>query len=328
MPRPTTPPSDMKRSRTTVWSLAGTAVALVAALGLGMGTTQAKNLVVPWVNHPATPALISSLLPKPLPTPAPKTDAPPCTSLELALQPVAGLQWSQNGGIAIRLRNTGSSACLLRGTPDVVASASGHPNVVATSLGLAATDGEVANTPAGGFVSVDVSASVACASNPGGSNQGLPTYRRLVITLPLGGIRTISGLNLTFPCGMAVSPFFMPKPATTYATYWIKYLKPKVSLPTSVKAGGTLVYEVTLTNPLNRSVALSRCPAYIEHSSTDIKLEYRLNCAFVHTILAHSFSIYQMKMAIPDTTPSGPMTVFWSVIGPDTLTSRAIVNVR
>jgi hypothetical protein len=35
-----------------------------------------------------------------------------------------------------------------------------------------------------------------------------------------------------------------------------------------------------------------------------------------------------MKMAIPDSTPPGPLTVYWSVIGPNTIQSRAIVNVR
>jgi hypothetical protein len=182
-------------SSRTPKGLTAAAAILAASLGLSTGTAYAKNLVNPWINDPATPALIGSLLPKPTPTPAPETDAPPCTSSALALQPVTGLQWSQNDGIAIRLRNTGSTACVLRGTPDVVASSSGHPNVVATSLGLTATDGDVANTPAGGLVYVDVSAPVACTSNPGGSNQGLRTYHRLVITLPNEGIRTISGLQ-------------------------------------------------------------------------------------------------------------------------------------
>lgn len=328
MPRPTTHPSNVTRSRTTVRSLAAAVMALVGALTLGAGTAGAKYLVIPWADKPATPALINSLLPKPLPAPTPKTDAPPCISSKLQLAQVAGLQWSQNSGVAIRLRNTGSSACLLRGSPHVVASASGHPNVIATPLGLAATDGEVANTPAGGIVSVDVSVPVACASNPGGGDQSYPTYHQLDITLPTGGTRSISGLNLTFPCGLTVSPFFMPKPAPTYATNWIKYLTPRVSLPTSVKAGDILVYEVSLTNLLNRPVALSPCPAYIEHSSTGIKLEYQLNCAVVHAIPAHGVSIFQMKMVIPDTTPSGPMTVFWSVIEPGTPSTRAIVNVN
>jgi hypothetical protein len=318
----------MERARASSWGLVVVAMIVAGSLGFGARAADAKYSVVPWVNDPATPAVIDSLLPKPLPLPVPKTDAPLCTSSELVLQPVAGLQWSQDSGVVVRLRNAGSSACLLRGTPDVVARSPGHPNVVATPLGLRATDGQVADTPAGGLVSVDVSVPVACASSPSGADQGLPTYPRLTVTLPGGGARTISGLHLTFPCGMGVSPFFMPKPAPTYAPYWIRYLKPQVSLPTSVTAGGTLVYEVTLTNPLNRRIALSPCPAYIEHSSTGIKLEYRLDCSFVHSIPAHSFSIYQMKMAIPAATPSGPMTVFWGVIGPNTPSSHATVTIR
>ena len=36
--------------------------------------------VVPWVDEPATPSLMLSLLPKPLPLPRPQTGAPPCTA--------------------------------------------------------------------------------------------------------------------------------------------------------------------------------------------------------------------------------------------------------
>ena len=88
------------------------------------------------------------------------------TSSALQLEPAVGLQWMQNGGVAIRFRNTGKAACLLRGRPFVVATSPGHPSVVATKLGLAATGGEVADTPVGGTVSVDVSAPISCVSIP------------------------------------------------------------------------------------------------------------------------------------------------------------------
>lgn len=306
---------------------AGLVIILVVCSALH-STAYVRNLVIPWVDEPATPALIRSLMPKPLPAPTPQTNAPPCTSSVLVLQPTSNVQWSQNDGVAIELRNTGTTDCLARGRPRVVATAAGHPRVVATSLGLAATDGEVANTAPGDTVDLDVSAPIACAANPGGSDQGLPTYHHLTITLPSGGTRTINGLSLTFPCGMSVSPFFTPKPAPAYAPYWIKYLKPHVALPTSAKAGGILVYEVTLSNPLSRSVALSPCPAYVEHSSTGIKLEYQLNCSVVHTVPAHGSFTYQMKMVIPSTTPSAPMTVFWGLSGPGTVSSRGTVDVR
>jgi hypothetical protein len=287
----------------------------------------AKYLVVPWVNKPATPAMLESQLPKPLPTPKPKTDAPLCTLSQLVELPPSGLQWMQNIGIAIRLRNIASSACLLKGTPSVVASSSGHPNVVATPRGLRATDGEVADTPAGATVYSDVSVPVICATDPGGSEAGLPAYHSLVVTLPGGHTWTISGLKLYFPCGLQVTPFIMPTPPVRYPPYWLQYLVPRVSLPNSVKAGGTLAYEITLKNPLNRPVSLSPCPLYIEHS-TNLKLEYQLNCSIVRTIPAHGYFIYRMKMAIPGSTPPGPLTVYWSVIGPNTIQSRATVNVR
>lgn len=301
---------------------------LTGALGVGVGSAAAKSSVVPWADKPVTPALLVSLQPKPLPATPPKTDALPCTSSALQLEPAVGLQWMQNGGVAIRFRNTGAAACLLRGRPFVVATSPGHPSVVATKLGLAATGGEIADTPVGGTVSVDVSAPITCVADPGGNEQGLPVYHGLVLTLPGGAQRTVSGLNLSLPCGMAVTPFSMPTPTPSYAPYWLASLRPAIVLPSAVKAGGTLVYEITLRNPLSRPVSLSPCPAYIEHSSSDIKLEYQFNCSSVHAIAAHGSVAFQMKMAIPDATPSGAMTVYWSVIGPNTIESRAAVDVH
>jgi hypothetical protein len=301
---------------------------LTVALGVGIGIVAAKSSVVPWVDQPLTPAILTSLQPKPLPATPPKTDAPQCTSSALQLEPSVSLQMMQNDGVAIRFRNTGTAACLLRGTPFVVATSPGHPSVVATKSGLAAIGGEIADTPVGGIVSVDVSAPIVCVADPGGNEQGQPLYHGLVLTLPGGAERTVSGLNLSLPCGMAVTPFSMPAPTVTYAPYWPASLRPAIALPSSVKAGGTLVYEVTLRNPLSRPVSLSRCPAYIEHSSSDIKFEYQFNCSSVHAIAAHGSVVFQMKMAIPDSTPSGAMTVYWSVIGPNTVESRATVDVR
>jgi hypothetical protein len=301
---------------------------LTGALGVGIGIAATTSSAVPWVDKPVTPALLMSLQPKPLPTTPPKTGAPPCTSSALEVEPAVGLQWMQNDGVAIRFRNIGTAACLFRGTPFVVATSPGNPSVVATNLRLAATGGEIADTPVGGIVSVDVSALIMCPADPGGNEQGLPVYHGLVLTLPGGTERTVSGLNLSLPCGLAVTPFSMPKPSPTYPPYRLASLRPRIALPSTVKAGGTLVYEVTLRNPLSRPVSLSPCPAYIEHSSSDIKLEYQFNCSSVHAIAAHASVVYQMKMAVPDSTPTGAMTVYWSVIGPNTTESRATVDVR
>jgi len=210
----------------------------------------------------------------------------------------------------------------------VIATSPGHVDVDAGPLALTATEGEVADTPAGGVVTAQVSMPNYCTANPGGGDRGFPTYHRLVVTLPIGATRTIGGLDLSMPCGMTVTPFNMPEPGPTYAPYWVKYLEPEVVLPPAVKTGATLVYQVTLRNPLNRPISLSPCPAYIEHSSSGIKLEYQFNCASEHSIRAHGVAVFQMQMAIPNSTPSGPITVYWSVIGPGTKSCRASVEVR
>jgi Protein of unknown function (DUF4232) len=289
------------------------------------GVVSTKPRSIPWVNQPATSALVNSLMPKPLPIPKPKTNAPPCTAA-LALS-VGILQWSQNGGVALVFRNSGSTTCLLRGTPRVVAVESGERNVVAAAAPLP-TFAEVANTATGATVTVDVSAPIECATNPGGSNQNSPVYHRLVVTMPGGAIRTLRGLTLYFPCGMSVTPFLTQKPAVKYSVLSMAYLVPHVHLPTSVRNGNTLTYNVELSNPLRRAVALSPCPAYIEHSSLGTKLEYQLNCTTVREIPAHQSVWYQMKMPVAASVHPGLVTVFWSLIVGPTPEARATVRVN
>jgi hypothetical protein len=302
------------------------ALLIVCAVWYVTGVVSAKPRLVPWVNQPATSALLKSMLPKPLPIPTPKTNAPPCTEAALAVS-VGILQWSQNGGVALDLRNSGSTTCLLRGTPRVVATESGERNVVAAAAPMP-TFAEVANTAPGAIVVVALSAPLVCVTNPGGSNQNSPVYHRLVITMPGGATRTLRGLTLRFPCGMSVTPFSTPKPAVKYVVLSMSYLVPHIHLPSSVRNGSALIYNVELSNPLGRAVALSPCPAYIEHSSLSTKLEYQLNCTTVREIPAHQSVWYQMKMPVAATAHPGLVTVFWSLILGPAPEARATVKVN
>ncbi|HUZ42508.1 MAG TPA: hypothetical protein VMU68_14085 [Acidimicrobiales bacterium] len=287
------------------------------------GVASAKPPLVPWVSKPVTSALLKSLSPKPLPIPTPKTNAPPCAEAKLALS-VGVLQWSQNGGVALNFRNASSTTCLERGTPQVVATKSDERNVVAAAAPMP-TFAEVANIAPGAADVVDLSAPLVCAANPGGSNQNLQIYHRIVITMPNGATRTLHGLTLNFPCGMSVTPFATPKPAVKYAVLPMTHLVPHIHLASSVSNGGTLVYSIELSNPLGRPVALTLCPAYIEHSSQGTKLEFQLNCMTVREIPAHQSVWYQMKMR--DIAP-GPVTVFWSLIAGPAPEARATVRVN
>ncbi len=283
---------------------------------------------VPWRDLPATPALVRASLPKPVKALPPPTNAPPCRAPMLRVQRVSGLQWSQNEGLEIRLRNSASRACLVRGTPSVVASADNLSNVVAHALTLNSALGEVANTPAGRYVYVDVSVPWSCPSNPGGDVAGLGTYHQLTINLGSVVSVKVTGLDLKLPCGLSVSPFFTPVPPVSYPTYWMARLNPRVSMPSSVTAGHALWYVVTLTNPLRRAIALSPCPFYVEHTSSNLKFEYRLNCATVQRIAAHGATSFQMRMSVPANTPRGALRVFWGLIGPTTVETSSSVRVN
>jgi hypothetical protein len=92
-------------------------------------------------------------------------------------------------------------------------------------------------------------------------------------------------------------------------------------------AGSTLTYIVVLTNPTDGPISLTPCPGYIQsaRTSTPVKDLYALNCAPVAAIDAHKTVRFEMRMAIPGDTPTGSLTIFWSLIGPSRPRSSAVL---
>jgi hypothetical protein len=277
-------------------------------------STSNAQRVVPWANEPASSAYLTSLLLKPLPAPRPKTTAPACTIAQLSVASIRVPGTMQDDGVVVTLRNTSVDACLLRGTPRVTAAAPREATVVAAAEKMPAYD-ETADTAAGATVEVQLDAPVACVTDPGGANSGFAKYHNLTISIPRGGKKTVAGLNLTFQCGLFTTPFFTPKPAPTYPANPLAGLVPRLQLPATVQAGTTLHYVVDLVNPGNRRVRLSPCPAYIENSRVETKLEYRLNCQNGRSIPAHGQVRFEMEMAIPAMTTFGTMSVRWTLFG-------------
>ncbi|MHB8457588.1 MAG: hypothetical protein ACYDBS_07875 [Acidimicrobiales bacterium] len=292
---------------------------------LGGRTTKAvSSTAVPWVNDPASPPSPPGTVPqKPLPT-----GAPPCTASELSVTRGMGSPPTQDNGFFLRVRNIGRSACMLRGRPRVVASEPGKPTVSASAGDLPSFFGEVANTPPGGTVMALVYIPAICQADPTGGNQGLPIYHSVMVSYATGGSKRIGGLHVSFPCGMATTPFYTPRPQPEYLPDPLAVLVPHLRLPSTVMPGTTLIYQVDLENPTSRRVGLSPCPSYLEHSSIPTKFEYRLNCSKVHAIPAHGHVTYEMEMAIPATAQPGEAEVLWSLIGFSTRTGRGQVQVR
>lgn len=284
--------------------------------GVTTSTSAAKGGAVAWLDQPVRSSALPSLLPKPLPPVLPQTGAPECLSPNLSVVGYSALGIMQDDGIVVEFRNVGRTTCILKATPRVEATAPGQVTLVATTDPLPSY-GEIANIAPRGTVMLQVHDSVACTA---GAEEGLPTYSTVVVDIPGGGSKAITGLHLVFPCGMQNSPFWSSTPPPTYPANPLVDLVPQLRLPTAVKAGTTLVYEVELINHGDRPVPLSPCPVYLEYSSIPrSKFVYRLNCSTVHDIPAHGQVIYQMEMGIPPSALPGSTELWWTLFGVLTL---------
>ncbi len=307
-------------------------LALVVAVVIGavLVVVALRSGPVAWVDRPATTAMINAQVPQPLPSPPPKTNAPPCSSADLAVT----REWPDgvDGAltIGVTLRNVGSSACLERATPSVVAYSSRGPHIKATAVQLLPGT-QVANTAARAEVSVQILMPEYCASDPTGANLGLPTYQRYAMTLPGGATMTLAGPDVALPCGLEVTPFYSAAPQPKYAPIYLHNLNAHVVAPTSVDAGTTLDYVVDLSNPTSRAVRLSPCPIYLEYGDYvphPINLSFLLDCQAVRAIPADATVAYRMEMPIPKTIPAGPMRIYWGMIVYGRAFAQTVVHVK
>jgi hypothetical protein len=188
--------------------------------------------------------------------------------------------------------------------------------------------GERSDAAPGGTVFEQVDVPEFCPADPGGGDRGDAVYHSLAVSI-LGGItKKVGGLSLSFPCGMSATPLFVGKPQPTYPVNPLVGLVPYLRLPATVRAGSTLHFEVDLSNPGGRPVALSPCPVYLEASSVPTKLLYRLDCRTVRSIPVHGQVRYGMEMAIPDAAPLGAAKIFWALFGASTRTAYGQVLVQ
>ena len=297
--------------------LIGVAMA-ISSCGAATATTKPSSgkdpanlaALVPWIDSPSAVPPV----PAPLPTTAPKTDAPPCSASSLSLVGTAPSGLTGDYGIIVQLRNIGSKACLLSGTPEVVAKGPGLPDLKAADRPMLSM-GERSDTAPGKTASLFVEASAAC-----GSPGQVPTvYSTLDISYPTGGELVLRNLKLAEYCGIAVSPFYSVKPSPQYPTPPTQDLIPHLVLPATVKAGTTLTYEVDISNPQSKPAELSPCPIYMEYSSFRTSFLYHLNCSSHTSIPPHGVVRYQMKMPIPASAPTGKASIHWVFFGPGTV---------
>ncbi len=88
-----------------------------------------------------------------------------------------------------------------------------------------------------------------------------------------------------------------------------------IHVPASVRRGATLAYQVTLTNRDHGSYRLEPCPDYNEFlGRKDVVASYQLNCQPVGAIAPGQRVTFQMQLAIPTTTATGPNRLIWGLL--------------
>ena len=263
---------------------------------------------VPWIDRPPPPPYF----PAPVPTTAPPADAPLCLADDVSIvangtNGAGGLDFQYFG-----VKNVGSTTCLLGGYPPrVVATEPRQPDVVARD-GVAPGDpGPSANVAPDQAGELFLQTSSRCLSGQGPP----PSYHTLLVTLPGGGTVTVHG-TFGVSCGLQTSRFGVPQPEPVYPPQWYQSVKATMQAPTTVDAGTTLTYVVTLTNDTAKALNIDHCVGYYERGDdgpVEATGDFSLNCDTEHRISAHRRLRYQMKLEIPADAPTGPMTVQWTI---------------
>jgi hypothetical protein len=274
--------------------------------------------VVQWVDRPAP-----SYEP-PTPKPVPYTTIAPICRVD-QLHATGAVVGAAAGNVDERFTftNTSDSTCLLSGFATITALAPSGRRVLLHPR----------RSPGGTFFGPLVAADMA----PGDhvyldlGTQDVTcrlthplVYRSLTFGLPGGG-RLPSHAHLGRFCGgWQMSRFGLP-PRTT-ATIpprpgSLDTLRVSMRVPSSARAGATLRYLVTLTNPTHTPVRLDPCPSYTEavYTAFDPSKRYPrkaipsrqrfrsasffLNCDTIHAITPGQHVRYQMQLGIPATPP-------------------------
>jgi hypothetical protein len=284
--------------------------------------------------YPAAPT--PPAIPRP-PIPVPPA-TPTCQASQLEGASAGGGAATGHVNLPIVVRNRGVAACVLAGWADVRI-LDGGGRVLATAAGTANRETFFVDWP-------KVTVLLAPRTPPLPKHPDFGPFRRgqavmnlewydcrqpqaavMVLDLPGRGGR----LRVPFDRKGAYSPVCDnpgPKPAG-----WVSrgplspagftwppephYLDVRVGIraPASVHRGATLAYQVTLTNHDHTSYRLDPCPDYNEFlAPKDVMASYQLNCQPVGAIAPGQRVTFQMRLAIPATTATGPNQLIWALL--------------
>jgi hypothetical protein len=214
--------------------------------------------------------------------------------------------------------NKSRTTCLLSGSPKLSAVRDGkRTTLLATPHDAFFGALDPTDLKPGGFTLLRLHTSTSC-KKPEEKLTGLQ------ILLPDGGALDAPSVGLHDQCGLAVSDFGVPRRVQQHVAKpgTASVLKATLDVPSSVEAGTTLAYSVTLTNPTNRTVTLKPCPGYTQGIFAQgyaISLAYQLNCGTVTTIPANGAVAYDMSLDLPSSKDAVDAKLAWGLnmpVGP------------
>jgi len=290
------------RLSSAAWTVALSAAAglLVAACGGGPGSPAPAGVaVIPWVDVPSIPQSLA----------ASTQAARACGAADLEI--VAGMAGAFHGQATqeLALRNRAADACFLPGAPQALLPNAGARGQV-TSAAFATRRVDLAP---GESATMLIGTPVGCAA-------GQPVVASsLRLTLPNGEQVTVGGTRIDTECGSpAVIAFEPVDPAPAEpAAGPVSTLDVSLSAPRTVARGAVLSYRVTLANQSSTPVALSPCPSYTEVLGTGgaaaVQRTLLLNCGAAGSIAGGASLTFEMKLAVPASTPAGTTKVSWKL---------------
>lgn len=94
---------------------------------------------------------------------------------------------------------------------------------------------------------------------------------------------------------------------------------PAIHAPSTVRAGTTLHYQLTVTNPTDTPISLKNCPAYTEELGNldtgrdpgRTTASYQLNCAAAQAIPAQASITFQMQLPVPAHDAGHTLELAW-----------------
>jgi hypothetical protein len=224
----------------------------------------------------------------------------------------------------LTVRDRAADACFLAGVPQAhLPNAGGRSQVDSGQFAAQRVDlapGESA------IVLIGTPAVCAGAGQPAAASS-------VQLTLPNGDAVTVNGTRIDTECGSpAVIEFepVAPAPAAPVAGP-LSTLNVSVATPRTVARGAVLTYRVILANPSATSVPLSPCPSYTEVLGTGgaapVQQTLLLNCAAAGSIAGNAALTFEMKVAVPASTPTGATKLSWKLEVPGGSVVGTVISV-